>query len=245
MNKNRWKVITGILLILILGAFSGALGTGFYMKNRIQRFIDPKGPPPPVRILHRQLDRLDLSPEQRTKIDAKLRQMEAGFNAIILKAKPELDAHFKHHMPLLRAELSPEQQRVFDKAIARIEDRIKRMERPPFAPPPATTLPQLQAEFGLTSEQARKSAPVIVSMEKKKRAILHRFEKAGELLREKMDVEMEQLMDRTEGELADFLSAEQANRVRKVYAPKGMGRWPSPSRPRRPHDDGPPDPEAD
>jgi hypothetical protein len=217
---NRWKVITGILLIFILGAFSGALGTGYYTKNRIKRFIDPKGPPPPIRIIERQLDKLNLSTEQQRNIDALLEQMHTEFFEIIDKTKPDMDEHFNRHVRLLRAELTPEQQHAFDKTIQQIEDRMKRMSPPPFRDkPPVAALPQMLAELDLTPEQTQKSELVIVSMEKKRRQILHRFETARALLIKKMKSDMEQLMDETEGELATFLSAEQAERLRKELSP--------------------------
>jgi biopolymer transport protein ExbB/TolQ len=222
---NRWKVITGILLIFVMGAFSGALGTSFYTQKRIKRFIDPKGPPPPIRILERQLDELNLSTEQQRKTNALLEQMHIAFFEIMDKAKPEMDEHFKRHVQLLRAELTPQQQRAFDNTIQRIEDRMKRMSPPPFRPkPPTASLSQMQDEFDLTPEQTQKSELVIVSMEKKRREIFRRFETAKTLLDDKMESDMAQLMDETEAQLETFLSAEQAEGLRKAYAPKGVGR---------------------
>jgi transcription initiation factor TFIIIB Brf1 subunit/transcription initiation factor TFIIB len=218
---NRWKVITGILLIFVLGALSGALGTGYYTKSRIKQFIDPKGPPPPIRILERELGKLDLSSEQQRKIEALLEQMHTEFFEIIKKTKPEMDEHFKRHVQRLKAELRPKQQRAFDKTIRRIEDRMKPMNPPPFRPrPPKAALPRLKAELDLTPEQTQKSELVIVSMEKKRREIFRRFEAARALLLNKMKSDMAKLMDETEAELETFLSAEQAEGLRKAYVIK-------------------------
>lgn len=223
MNKNKWKVITGILLIFLIGAFSGTLGTGFYMKKRIKRFIDPKGPPPPVRILYRQMDKLDLTPKQRSKIDILLQQTKNEFVVIIEKLKPDLEAHFNRHVALLRAELTPTQQKSFDKTIVRLRDRLKQKTTPPYRlKQPAAILTDLQAELSLTPEQIHKSELVIVSMEKKKREIMDRYDKARELLREKRGTDMELLLDEIEEELTGFLSVEQAELMRKAYEPMAL-----------------------
>ena len=222
---NRWKVITGILLIFVLGALSGALGTGYYTKNRIKQFIDPKGPPPPIRILERELGKLDLSSEQQRKIEALLEQMHTEFFEIIKKTKPEMDEHFKRHVRLLRAELRPKQRHAFDKTIQQIEDRMQPMNPPPFRPrPPEAALSRVKAELDLTPEQTQKSELVIVSMEKKRREIFRRFEAARALLLKRMKSEMVKVMDETEAELENFLSAEQAEGLRKAYAIEKDGR---------------------
>lgn len=217
---NRWKVIIGILLIFAVGAFSGALGTGFYTKTQIRRFVDPKGPPPPIRILERRLDGLGLSAEQQHKTDALLEQMHTEFFEIIQKTRPEIEEHFNRHVQLLRAELTPEQQQSFDKTIQRIHARMKQMTAPPFRRKPSKASPsQMQAELDLTPEQVQKSEDVIASMKKKKGEILYHWKTDRAQLHKKLKADMEALMDEMEGELATFLSAEQAKRLRESLRP--------------------------
>jgi len=68
---NKYKLVIGIILIFIVGALGGALGSAIYFKYRIDRFAIG-GPPPPVRskmfmdIFARELD---LSNEQKVEIE--------------------------------------------------------------------------------------------------------------------------------------------------------------------------------
>ena len=217
---NRWKVITGILLIFVVGIFSGALGTGVYTKKQIRQFMDPKGPPPPIRILERQLAKLDLSSEQRHKTDLLLAQMHAEFIAVIRKTKPEMEAHFKRHVNLLRAELTPAQQNPFDNTIQRIQERLDRMLTPPMNPTSvAAGLRKLEIELELTPEQIAKSDSVIKSMKQKEAKLLDRLETDRALRHQRLQADMKALMDRTQKELEAFLSAEQARRLREAHTP--------------------------
>ena len=103
--------------------------------------------------------------------------------------------------------------------------RVKQMVAPPFRRKSSSSSPaQIQAELDLTSEQARRSEEVIVSMKQKKGAILDRWETDRARLHKKLKADMEALMDETEGKLATFLSAEQAKRLREAYAPDRFDR---------------------
>ncbi|MDJ0784903.1 MAG: hypothetical protein QNJ22_23255 [Desulfosarcinaceae bacterium] len=218
---NRWKVITGILLILAVGAFSGALGTGIYTKNRIKRFMDPMGPPPPIRILGRQLDELDLSTAQQQKTGALLEAMHLEFLEIFQKTQPELQLIFNHHVNQLRAELTPGQQQLFDNTIQRIEERMQQMLARPFNRQGSpTALAQLQTELGLTPAQTERSERVIVSMENQKKALIARWTSARAKQIEMLTADLAALLDETEGELATFLTDDQAKRLREAYVLK-------------------------
>ena len=81
------KVCVGILLIFIMGMLAGTLGTGFFIKHRIGRFIQGGGPPPPIRILERLSAKLDLSKPQQREIEKILKQAHDNiYEAIDLAA---------------------------------------------------------------------------------------------------------------------------------------------------------------
>ena len=129
---NKWKVAAGILLIFVLGALTGAIGTGVFVKSRIHRFMDPKGPPPPIRILHREFSRMDLSDNQRLEVNAMLNDMHREVAKHMRQSVPQVKQLFDQRIEKIREKLDPIQQERLDKTLGRIESRMRHMKPPPF-----------------------------------------------------------------------------------------------------------------
>ena len=63
---TRWKLITGIALVFILGALAGSIGTGFYFKHRYPpRITDPEARK--AFILEKFSKELNLTRDQKLK----------------------------------------------------------------------------------------------------------------------------------------------------------------------------------
>lgn len=219
---NRWKVVAGILLIFILGALSGAAVTNTFFKHRIKRFMDPKGPPPPILILQRQMDRLTLSQDQQDRIDALFDEMHREFTDLWKKSQPIFKQLFDRYLLRIREVLTPVQQEKLDRSVERIEKRMERMK--PLPPPEKRgalfDAPRLQKEFGLTVDQAERSAAIIKDLKKKGDAVHRRFDEEMLLLQDRMEAELKQIWSQGEARLSDILSKQQMERLRIENGPR-------------------------
>ena len=117
---KKWKLVTGLALVFILGLLVGSFGAGLYMKHH---FIHPRKNPSEMRafLLKRFSQKLDLTEEQKN-----------GFKAIIDQVGERLDEHFrKTHSEIgeivepgfsqMKKVLSPDQQKKFDEVIEKFK----------------------------------------------------------------------------------------------------------------------------
>jgi hypothetical protein len=207
---NKWKAIAGILLIFILGGLVGALGTGMVVKQRIKRFADPKGPPPPIHFLQRQLRRMSLSADQEAKIYPVLDRMHVEFLALLEKSRPEFDRLFDTHVQEIREKLDAGQQEQLDATVEKIKAHLKRMHSKGFVKKGnESLLSTLKTELDLTDEQAKMSRAVIQTMQKKTETIRQRFGRQKDRLREQYADDMAKEYQNAEAALSKVLTTGQ------------------------------------
>lgn len=223
---NRWKVIAGILLIFILGVFSGVIGSGLFFKHHIKRFMDPAGPPPPIRFLQRQLDRFELSVDQQTQIDALFEEMNREFFELIRKSQPEFKLLFDRYISQIRKKLGPDQQEKLNRMVERIESHLQRMQPPTFrkkgpfpgdrrsGPDLERILDRLAWELDLSDDQMRQLRPLLEKQwENRRRLFLEETNRDGRSsLHEKMMV----INEETARQLESVLTPEQVASFKKL-----------------------------
>ena len=87
---TRWKLITGLALVFILGALAGSIGTGFYFKHRYPpRITDPEARK--AFILEKFSKELNLTQDQKIKIGEIIQQMEEKRHEYFLKHRLETE----------------------------------------------------------------------------------------------------------------------------------------------------------
>ena len=120
---NRFKLVTGIVLIFTLGVFSGVLGTNMYFKYRIEQFREA-GPTVQKELLMKRLTRrLDLTPQQQKKISVIFDEMRENLTALRRKHLPELEEIRARSHTRIKAVLNADQQKKFDEMIERLQQR--------------------------------------------------------------------------------------------------------------------------
>lgn len=120
---TRWKLITGLALVFILGALAGSIGTGFYFKHRYPpRITDPEARK--AFILEKFSKELNLTQDQKIKIGEIIQQMEEKRHEYLLKHRLETE----QSMGQIRGELNAEQQKKFDALREEFEKRKKARE---------------------------------------------------------------------------------------------------------------------
>ena len=111
---NKLKVWAGILLVFFLGALAGSLGTGAYLKHRIERFSRGRHPPIRVVLMKKLAHELDLTQTQRLEIEMILDQLETKLHELRQKHRPELEGVFGHSFDMIKEKLDQEQRSKFD-----------------------------------------------------------------------------------------------------------------------------------
>lgn len=237
MNKS--KVIAGILLIFILGVFSGAVGTSALFKHRIKRFMDPQGPPPPIRLLQRQLDEFDLSFEQHARIDGLFEEMHHEFVGRLEKGQKEIKQLFDEYISQIKDVLASEQGEKLDRIVERIENRM----RPPLPPgvpggpafglgfqgagPKGMFIQRLQKELSLSDEQVQQIGSVLEE-EREMHQALFAKKAQGEGDRDDFRDRMDALHRKTDARVASILTSDQMERFQALRRPPGFPDGPLP-----------------
>ena len=123
---KRLKVCIGILLIFILGMLSGTLGTGFFIKHRIGRFVGGEGPPPPIRVLERLSAKLDLSKPQQIEIEEILKQAHDQLIEFRQVYRPEFEKIFNDTIEQIKQKLDNRQKQKLDKLTERLKHHFRK-----------------------------------------------------------------------------------------------------------------------
>ncbi len=120
------KVILAAILIFVTGAATGALA--FRAATKVSRATHEPGGPPPMMdrrfdFLGRLKKDLDLSEIQATKIDNVLQEGSKRTRQLWETVQPQMQEEMKRVSDRIRAELTPEQQVLYDENSKRFRDR--------------------------------------------------------------------------------------------------------------------------
>jgi hypothetical protein len=117
MNKDKFKIFAGILLVFLLGAATGSLVTNIYFKKEFRswkkgKFLGKRG-----FLIEELSQKLDLSDTQKQEIE---KIMEESFEKIFQlkrKHRPEIKEIFKERNVLIKEKLNEEQKEKFDELV--------------------------------------------------------------------------------------------------------------------------------
>ncbi|MGD9330512.1 MAG: hypothetical protein PVJ53_04320 [Desulfobacterales bacterium] len=119
---KKWKIISGLLLVFVLGALSGSLGTGMFLKRHHPFFRE--GPEGRKAFIMKRLSRkLDLSETQKIRIGAIIDRVQSETFRQIRENRRFVHEQLESGFAEIRKELTPEQQRRFDVMKAQRERR--------------------------------------------------------------------------------------------------------------------------
>lgn len=89
---NKFKLTTGVILVFLVGVLAGSLGTGLYLRYRMEYF-KPGGHTPKMRaafLMKRLSEDLDLTPAQKTEVEKIVVQSQEKIFAVRRKVFPEI-----------------------------------------------------------------------------------------------------------------------------------------------------------
>ena len=120
---TRWKLILGIVLVFILGALAGSIGTGSYLKHRYPpRITDPKART--AFIMEKLSKDLNLTQDQKAKIGEIVGQIVEKRREYFIKGQVETEKLVDQ----IRKELNSDQQKKYDALREKFEKRRKDRE---------------------------------------------------------------------------------------------------------------------
>jgi actin-related protein len=124
----RWKLISGLLLVFVLGILAGSLGTEFYLKHRLAPLMkDPRAKK--AFIMNKLSKELNLSSDQQSKIEPIVEQMLEKRREYYLKNRPQVKTIFDQGFAQISEELNEDQKKKLDGL--REKFRRRRGERDP------------------------------------------------------------------------------------------------------------------
>lgn len=121
---KRWKLISGLLLVFVLGVLAGSFGTRIYLKDRFEHLR--KDPKARQDFIMRKLSKeLELTPDQKIKVEKIVEQMGAKRREFFLKNRPEIKKIMDEGFAQIRKELNSDQQKKLDVLREEFEKRRK------------------------------------------------------------------------------------------------------------------------
>ena len=121
---KRWKLVSGLLLVFVLGILAGAFGTRIYLKDRFAHLRkDPKARQ--AFIMGKLSKELELTPDQKIKVEKIVEQVGAKRRELFLKNRPEIKKIMDEGFAQIKKELNNDQQKKLDVLREEFEKRRK------------------------------------------------------------------------------------------------------------------------
>ncbi len=129
MNKTKVKAIAGVLIVFLLGALFGALGTGLFIRHKFREFTEGKASF--QKFFMRRLTReLKLTDEQESEVRKILEQTGVEIRQFLRDSHGAFEKIMQRRNTQLKEILTPGQQKKLDEMFERIQ---KHWHRPPFS----------------------------------------------------------------------------------------------------------------
>jgi len=109
---KKWRLITGVALVLVLGILIGGAGSQLYLRHKYHFSLDRKERT--ARLLKTFSKELDLSQDQKVAVEKILQQMAERLHTHLLQRRPEAERIIDESFSEIRQQLSDEQKKQFD-----------------------------------------------------------------------------------------------------------------------------------
>ena len=225
---SKLKLAVGVVLLILVGALIGSLGTGLFVKQRAERFaLGGPGPPEGAGfIIKRLTHRLDLSAIQRSEIKQLIDEYNEKIFDVRSQYLPEIKKINDQVFTSLREKLNDEQKEKMD----HLQERVDSMhERVPFrrrssGKGPGHHPDSIREHLRLTQEQADQIRPIIAESTQKKEALFEGRGGTNRPERLQLRQEMDRIDTQTEEKLAQILSEDQLETYRNLPTRNRFGK---------------------
>jgi len=126
---NRWKLISGLLAVLVLGILVGSITTGFYLKYRSAP-LEKDSKAKEAYIIEKLSKELNLTPNQKNKIGPIVQQMIEKRRETYQRMRPEVKTIMDQGFSQIEQELNEDQKKKLEALREKFErHRTKRRAR--------------------------------------------------------------------------------------------------------------------
>ena len=121
---KRWKLVSGLLLVFVLGILAGSFGTRVYLKDRFAHLRkDPKARQ--AFIMRKLSKELELTQDQKITVEKIVAQVGEKRREFFLKNRPEIKRIMDEGFLQIKNELNNDQQKKLDELREEYEKRRK------------------------------------------------------------------------------------------------------------------------
>ena len=234
---NRLKLITGVILVFLVGLLTGAVIAGLYYKERINNFA--AGGPPESERIRMLLDRfshdLELTDIQKTEIEKVLRDVQDEIFQLSRKTFPQTEEVNEKGLEKIKEILNSEQRKkfnTFQNKMKRVHDRFAvRLDFP--GKPPAPEIDKMKDLLGLTPEQVSEIKKIMDEGFQRREQIMKKNREDGSPDFSKIRREMMESEEMQRSRIEKILTPDQLQPYKKYieekrpYGPPGPGPNPS------------------
>lgn len=229
---NRLKLMTGVILVFVVGLLAGAVIAGYYYKERINDFAGG-GPPESARIrmlLDRFSHDLKLSDAQKSKIEKILRDVQDEIYQLRRQTFPQIEVLNDKGLEQIKAILDNEQREKFNSfqdKMQRVHDRVAvRLAFPGKLPSPG--IDEMKDFLDLTSGQVSKIKKIMDEDFQKREQIMEKNRKKDPPDFSKIRQQMREAEDIQRKKIEEILTAEQVEAYKKYREERRPNGFPGP-----------------
>lgn len=218
---NKAKLIITVALILLVGIFSGSLGTKIYLKYQLERSETDRSrhhEDKVKRIMERLTHDLDLDSKQRDEIRKIIVLTEAKVTGIKASYQPDVSRIYNQSFALIKEKLNEDQKRKLQARQERLSRRydslyFRSLRVAQTALPDMTTL---KDRLGLNKTQESQIARIIEDQKTQQEQIIGKYENTDNPDLAAVRSELAEVEKTTTKHLSDVLTGEQMARYRAM-----------------------------
>ena len=129
---KRWKLITGVIIVFVLGIIMGSLGTELLYKYRIIPHFKPDPSERKALILKKYSEALSLSPEQKAGFENIINDMDSKRREFFKTIRPDIKKIREQGVMKMKKLLTPDQQDKLDKLHQAFRKKYREKRRAAF-----------------------------------------------------------------------------------------------------------------
>jgi uncharacterized membrane protein len=216
-TMSKLKLVVGVILIFIVGALAGSVGTGIYLRQRMEKFTVGwhRRPPETAFLMKRLSKKLDLTDAQRVEIEKIVEEYQEKIFAVRRTFLPEIREITDQSLALIREKLNNEQQQKLDKLHAKL---LRLRSKTPFrrvstAKTVEHLLDIMKGQLKLTQEQETNVRQILEASIKEQEEIVKKYRKQA----------MSELKKSVEKRLSEILTRDQMEGYRRISEERRFG----------------------
>ena len=132
---GKGKIWIGLFILFISGVLVGMVGSRMYMRHQISQALSDKRPVFKNLYMKRLDHKLNLTEEQRKRLEKTTDQTAKKFHALRKTHRKQVDALFEQGIAEMKLHLTPEQAAKLDVIHEKMKKRRHRFRHPPHQGP--------------------------------------------------------------------------------------------------------------